>query len=85
VAIAGTALIGPEGEAAHAPRAIKASWGRLLHVLGRHAGGVAGKSFFNDAAEVTSLIRAAESATPIPRLVVILFVPSMQGGRLELI
>ena len=43
-----TAVIGPGGEAAAAPREIKVTWKGLLHVLGRHSGGAAGKSFLGD-------------------------------------
>jgi RHS repeat-associated protein len=80
VAIAGTALIGPEGEAAQTPRAIKVSWGRLLHVLALHTGGVANKSFFGDAAEIASLIKAAESVTAVPS-VGGRFVRTLDAGR----
>jgi RHS repeat-associated protein len=61
-----TAVIGPGGEAVQAPRQIKVTWKGLLHVLGLHTGGVANKSFFGDAAAVTGLVRAAESATANP-------------------
>ena len=65
IGIAAT-FIGPGGEEAAAAKSIKVSWGRLLHVLALHTGGVANKSFFGDTAEVVSLIKAAESATAVP-------------------
>jgi hypothetical protein len=42
---------------------------------------MAGKSFFNDAAEVTSLIKAAESATPVPSIGG-RFVRTVDAGRM---
>ena len=80
VALVGTALIGPGGEAAQAPREIKVTWRGLLHVLGLHTGGAASKSFFGDSTEVTSLIKAAESTAPVPS-VGGRFVRTVDAGR----
>lgn len=66
VAVA-TAFIGPGGEAAQAPREIKVTWKGLLHVLGRHTGGMAGKSFFGDFAAVTGLVKAAGAVAATPQ------------------
>ena len=63
-----TAFIGPGAEAAQAPREIKVTWKGLLHVLGRHSGGAAGKSFFGDSAAITGLVKAAESTTAVPSI-----------------
>ncbi len=67
VAVVGTALIGPGGEAAQAPREIKVTWKGLLHVIQRHTGGMAGKSFFGDSTAVTGLVKAAEAVAPTPQ------------------
>ncbi len=67
-AFIGTAFIGPAGEASQVPREIKVTWKGLLHVLGSHTGGAAGKSFFEDSAAIPGLVKAAESATPIPSI-----------------
>jgi hypothetical protein len=62
--VVGTALIGPGGGVAQAPREIKVTWKGLLHVIQRHSGGMAGKSFFGDSAAVTGLVKAAEAVAP---------------------
>lgn len=72
IGIAAT-LIGPGGEEAAATKEIKVTWKGLLHVLGRHTGGNVQKSAFDDAAELTGLVKAAESVSPIPQA----------GGNLE--
>jgi RHS repeat-associated protein len=81
VAVIGTAMIGPGGEAAQVPREIKVTWKGLLHVLGRHSGGAAGKSFFADSSAITGLVKAAESATANPS-VGGKFVRTVDAGRM---
>ena len=66
-AFVGTMLLGPGGEASAAPREIKVTWKGLLHVIQRHTGGMAGKSFFGDSAAVTGLVKAAEAVAPTPQ------------------
>jgi len=61
--------IGPPAAAtvAQAARGIKVTWKGLLHVIQRHTGGMAGKSFFGDSAAVTGLVKAAESVAATPQ------------------
>jgi hypothetical protein len=74
VAVVGTALIGPGGEASKAINITKAG---LEHVLERHAvvGGVKtlGKSLFHAGEDVQGLIKAGESVAPVRQA----------GGNLE--
>jgi RHS repeat-associated protein len=73
VAVVGTALIGPGGEASNAINVTKAG---LEHVLERHAAGGAktlGKSLFNAGEDIQGLIKAAESTAPVKQA----------GGNLE--
>jgi RHS repeat-associated protein len=63
----GTMVIGPGGGASTAPREIRVTWKGLLHVIQRHTGDMAGKSFFGDSAAVTGLVKAAEAVAPTPQ------------------
>lgn len=65
VAVVGTAVIGPGGEAGKVVNITKAG---LEHALERHAvGGIksAGKSLFHAGENIQSLVKAAESVSPV--------------------